>query len=1352
MEACWRLAPGLRTLSYCLFSLWTVQGSLQQQQQAFQVEPDDTTVREGETAILICQVSNPSGDVQWVKDGLLLGPDRTMPGFSRYSMVGNSSKGDFHLQIEHAQLADDAAYECQVGRSQMSHGIVSRTALLSVLVPPKKPQIKEHSEDTVITWVAGVEYTVTCTVEDAKPAAEIRFTKSGVELSGDDSMASQGSDVKLFNTESVIKITPESSDNGNQVACAVLNPAVDMPIVAGFTVNVLFPPQPPRIEGYSHSPVKAGETLKLICVCVGGNPLATLQWLKNGSVVSTSWETEESTNTARSFFTLKVKPEHNMVTLTCEASNLVTSTPLKSSISLKVIFLPSEVKILGSPSVGENKQLAFSCFTASSNPPVQIRWWLGWRELHNTEVTVTEADNGGQVTMSNLTHTALREENGLPLTCEAFNRAILYTKVASLTLRVLYPPDRVWIEGPAPRQTFRAGTKVNMTCFASGGNPSPNLIWIKETKAIKDGTLLIAGKLTAKSITITMAPNDNDATYRCNATNVLKAPPLTASTRLHVQFLPIDVKIVSLAKTVKRGESLTLTCTAGSSNPVASISWIKDGEKLDGQPTEVKKAEYGGESMSGKITIVALSSDNGKRVTCEAYSAVLSESTNMFYELNILYPPEFAEDQVKLVQAVEHYAALIPLKVSANPAEVTHVWSFKGQVLLKEGAPRHHLKEDGSLEIWNLTRADSGNYRIRCKNDEGENETSIRLDVHYSPSIKRLGDPTEVDLGGTAEIVCVADMNPVMSSVFTWQWMGDEERTFTPEQQIVQGATGKLVITEATRSDAGRYKCTVDNGIPPPVDGEARLVVRFTPEILKGLHLSKVATLGDGSSTATLICKAEGVPNVDFSWAKKGVALDLENPRYSEKTIHEGSIHTSLLSIANVSAVLDYAVFTCTARNPLGLDVFDIQLVSTSRPDPPTELKCVSFSHNSVTLQWTAGFNGGLEQKFRVRYHWDKAPSFMYVDVFPPQATTFTITGLIADTPYNISVNAINALGESDYADGAFLTVTTLEWKEEETRPDAEEPGTPSLPSPGPPLPVYLIVLLGLLGGILFVSNASFLTCLIRKRRAGDITGDGKTMDGSKLSERNQYGDAELINTTAKQTLLIDSGSECTSSTYESYEGGSSTSTDRDLHYYPISQFRPSLYPHRETSDEQTEDSANPSSGQKPPGQWKGPLDSHEYEEVMDSGLYEEVGGPYQQSHAAYHIDYIDGFPLRREGLSHQGDSHMGVYQRRRRGHADYEEPIRVYDTVAEASTSGGDYELPFHPMGELVQEQNRPAVKTGTNRHEGIAPKLSCHHLCIYTPVLPETPELCGRRLHRNGERENRRRRSGKSRGNKQR
>lgn len=48
------------------------------------------------------------------------------------------------------------------------------------------------------------------------------------------------------------------------------------------------------------------------------------------------------------------------------------------------------------------------------------------------------------------------------------------------------------------------------------------------------------------------------------------------------------------------------------------------------------------------------------------------------------------------------------------------------------------------------------------------------------------------------------------------------------------------------------------------------------------------------------------------------------------------------------------------------------------------------------------------------------------MDVFPPGATTFTVTGLQPVTTYNFSVNALNAMGESDYADNnAVLTITT---------------------------------------------------------------------------------------------------------------------------------------------------------------------------------------------------------------------------------------------------------------------------------------------------------------------------------------
>lgn len=48
------------------------------------------------------------------------------------------------------------------------------------------------------------------------------------------------------------------------------------------------------------------------------------------------------------------------------------------------------------------------------------------------------------------------------------------------------------------------------------------------------------------------------------------------------------------------------------------------------------------------------------------------------------------------------------------------------------------------------------------------------------------------------------------------------------------------------------------------------------------------------------------------------------------------------------------------------------------------------------------------------------------MDVFPPRATTFTVAGLQPATTYNFSVNALNAMGESGYADNnAVLTITT---------------------------------------------------------------------------------------------------------------------------------------------------------------------------------------------------------------------------------------------------------------------------------------------------------------------------------------
>ncbi|CAH2318280.1 nephrin [Pelobates cultripes] len=1231
----------LITLTCCL---WIFVKGVLTAQQAFRVQPDNVTVVQGSTAILRCEVEHASGIVQWVKDGLLLGPDRNIPGFPRYSMTGDPQKGDYNLRIERCELSDDTEYHCQVGRSEVSQGIISITALLNVLIPPQAPQFLEHVSGSTVTWVFGVEYPVGCRTQDAKPAATITITKSGVEVLAESSN-SPGSKDRLENTEISAKVIPQGSDNGKLLTCSAQNPALAAPLSVSFTMNVLFPPNVPVIEGYTGPTVKSETTLNLVCVSQSGNPLATLQWLKNEEVLSTRWDSDVRTQSSRSPLSLTIKPEDNMAVVSCEAINHVTPMALRASITLNVLFPPTDVTILGSTSVKENASLSLSCYTTPSNPPAQIRWWLGSKELPETVVAVNDGAFGGKVTMSNITELAYKAQDGMQLTCEAFNEAIPKTISKMITLSVQHPPEKLWIDAPPSDKRFRAGATVKLTCYCSGGNPKPQLTWTKDNSNVRDAVVVPSGKIVSKEITIVTAPNDNQAAYRCDVRYDSKVV-LKEVTKLHVQFPPIDVKITSNAKEFKRRSTITLTCVTGSSNPRATISWMKDGQQLKAQDLGTKSSLYGGMSTSSRITFTALSIDHEKRIACEAYSSILGEGVNTFYKLNILFPPEFPDDKPKVVQAVEHGAALIPVNVRANPAVTTYTWSRGGRKLTGEGAYRHHLQGAGNLEIWNVSRADSGEYNVTCENKEGNSSTLMWLDVLYAPSIRSITDPTEVDLGETAEIVCTADANPVTDTMFQWKWLGDDERTLSDKEHQVSGLTGRLIIHQANRSDAGRYECMVDNGIPPPIKAVARLIVRFKPEIQKGVHLSKVAVSGDGKNAVGLVCKAEGIPNVAFSWAKNGVTLDYKNPRYSEKTLHETWIHTSTLVIVNVSAVHDYALFTCTATNALGVDSFTIQLVSTSRPDPPFGLRVLSFTHNSVTLGWSAGFDGGEKQQFRVRYRWPGAGSFMYVDVFPPEAPVFTITGLSGNTTYNFSVNAVNVLGDSDYADsGAIISVTT---QDDHRVVILTAPPPVALPE-APSLLPMLIVAVCVGAAALLMSNVGLVCCLVKKYRQKKQKGDEeKKEEGAAQSTLNEYGDRELINTHAKKTLLIDSGSETGSSMYQE------STSDSGLYYYPERDYWPTLPPHYETAE--PEDAGGhtwPDGGYEG---WIASSDAHEYE---------EVGQDYPQ------------VPRSKWAFGATASQREGMPR------AEYQGPSRIYDEpdIARAAV----YETQYGGAGHLV-------------------------------------------------------------------
>ena len=71
ISSCWIIH-----ILYLLFSFSVFTGDGQQQQQYFAERPQNTSVREGQMAVLRCRVGNQQGRAQWTKDGFALGKSK----------------------------------------------------------------------------------------------------------------------------------------------------------------------------------------------------------------------------------------------------------------------------------------------------------------------------------------------------------------------------------------------------------------------------------------------------------------------------------------------------------------------------------------------------------------------------------------------------------------------------------------------------------------------------------------------------------------------------------------------------------------------------------------------------------------------------------------------------------------------------------------------------------------------------------------------------------------------------------------------------------------------------------------------------------------------------------------------------------------------------------------------------------------------------------------------------------------------------------------------------------------------------------------------------------------------------
>lgn len=195
--------------------------------------------------------------------------------------------------------------------------------------------------------------------------------------------------------------------------------------------------------------------------------------------------------------------------------------------------------------------------------------------------------------------------------------------------------------------------------------------------------------------------------------------------------------------------------------------------------------------------------------------------------------------------------------------------------------------------------------------------------------------------------------------------------------------------------------------------------------------LSKAAA--DIRETARLKCEASGVPDVTFAWHRSGGSFISSSSTKEESNYTPVKYRTvdqqldpltwrSELVIYNVSSS-DYGLYECVARNTEGSSRHKISLDVKSRPDAPRDLRLLNVTHEEAHLSWTPGFDGGMDQYFRLRYRTESGRQRIE-DVYPANVISAVLEGLKPGTRYSIWIMAFNNMGESNYTREPVIITT----------------------------------------------------------------------------------------------------------------------------------------------------------------------------------------------------------------------------------------------------------------------------------------------------------------------------------------
>ncbi|XP_044744412.1 nephrin-like isoform X1 [Coccinella septempunctata] len=402
---------------------------------------------------------------------------------------------------------------------------------------------------------------------------------------------------------------------------------------------------------------------------------------------------------------------------------------------------------------------------------------------------------------------------------------IAQTRNSRVNLTVIVPPQKMVITNESGTSLtsvvgpFPEGSSFTLRCDVYGAKPPPIVTWSRNEVVVSNQSFVMpsGGSAYVRSeLRITgLGRRDVHSELTCRASNNNKTPPLAATLHVDMNFGPLDVKILGANQPLSAGRRYDLLCQSSGSRPPASITWWKNGQRLERTKDTTSND---GNTTTSTLSFIPKKEDDGKYLSCRAENKVMNaEGLEDGWQLEIHYTPEA---QIILGASLnpdtirEGSDVYFDCIVNAHPPVYKVEWRHNGRQL-NINVAGGIIVSNQSLVLQGVSRSTAGNYTCVGYNTEGDGESKpFYLNVMYAPTCT----PKQINIYGVAkqekaQITCQVDANPP-DIQFKWTFNNSADSVDVAQSHIARSGTSSIVsYTPMTELDYGTLLCYASNKI-----------------------------------------------------------------------------------------------------------------------------------------------------------------------------------------------------------------------------------------------------------------------------------------------------------------------------------------------------------------------------------------------------------------------------------------------------------------------------------------------------------------------------------------------------------